>query len=252
MNRQWLGGREIFPQGTALGAVWALWLTLAALGCGEPGRDNPFDPGAAEPPTAAVALRIPLPKALVTIVDRVEAVLEGPGMLPVLKVLEHGPTGPAVGTIGAVPPGTDRVLTVQGFDLDGRLLLRGQTRGIAILDGDTTRVSLDLFLVAGEDDAGPADEAGDEEPVDTGGAVEEGTSDPGGDATAGAGDSGSGAPEENDGTNGAATAGNGGDPAADGTEDGTAEEAGGADAGDSAAGADDGAATADGDPADGG
>jgi hypothetical protein len=136
-------------------------------------------------------MRLPLPKALAAVVSRVEASLEGPGLRPVVKVLDHSPLGPATGVLGALQPGVDRVLTVRGFDLDDALIFEGQARGIAITAGDTVRVQLDLFLVGptpsdpdppvvdegtetggagpGDDEVpidGPPDEAG--EPVEEG------------------------------------------------------------------------------------
>ncbi|MBI2501608.1 MAG: hypothetical protein HYW07_00040 [Candidatus Latescibacteria bacterium] len=123
-------------------------LLLAALlcsGCGAPGRDNPLGPANRE--GASLTLAIPLPKYLADVVQRVVARLEGPGMQPLVKELDHPPLGPATGTIGAIPPGIGRILTIEGFDLAGELLFRGEKRDIAIVAGDTTRVELDLVLV---------------------------------------------------------------------------------------------------------
>lgn len=125
-----------------------LALLLAAFlgaGCSAPERDNPLDP--ANRRDASLTLAIPLPKYLAAVVQRVVARLEGPGMQPVVKELDHPPLGPATGTIGAIPPGTGRVLTIEGYDLAGELLFRGEKRDIAIVAGDTIRVELDLVLV---------------------------------------------------------------------------------------------------------
>ena len=128
-------------------------LLLAALlalslygGCGTPERNNPLDPANQEA-EASLHLSIPLPKYLAEVVQRVVARLEGPGMQPLVKELDHPPLGPATGTIGAIPPGTGRILTIEGYDLAGELLFRGEQRNITIVAGDTTRVELDLVLV---------------------------------------------------------------------------------------------------------
>lgn len=128
------------------------WLSLALfltgvllVGCTAPERDNPLDP--ANRQEASLTLNIPLPKYLAAVVQRVVARLEGPGMQPITKELDHPPLGPATGTIGAIPPGTGRILTIEGFDLAGALLFKGEQRDIAIVAGDTTRVDLDLVLV---------------------------------------------------------------------------------------------------------
>ena len=123
-------------------------LLLAAFlgsGCGAPERNNPLDPANRE--GASLTLAIPLPKYLAAVVQRIVARLEGPGMQPLVKELDHPPLGPATGTIGAIPPGTGRILTIEGYDLGGELLFRGEKRDIVIVAGDTTRVELDLVLV---------------------------------------------------------------------------------------------------------
>lgn len=96
---------------------------------------------------ASLHLTIPLPKYLAEVVQRVVARLEGPGMEPLVKELDHPPLGPATGTFGAITPGTGRILTIEGYDLAGELLFRGEERDITIAAGDTTRVELDLVLV---------------------------------------------------------------------------------------------------------
>lgn len=115
-------------------------------GCGAPQRDNPLDP-ASQDGGASLHLTIPLPKYLAEVVQRVVARLEGPGMEPLVKELDHPPLGPATGTFGAITPGTGRILTIEGYDLAGELLFRGEERDITIAAGDTTRVELDLVLV---------------------------------------------------------------------------------------------------------
>lgn len=133
---------------------FGLLLLLAVFlgaGCGAPERDNPLDPTTRE--GASLTLAIPLPKYLADVVQKVVARLEGPGMQPIVKELDHPPLGPATGTIGAIPPGTGRVLTIEGYDLAGELLFKGEKRDLAIVAGDTTRVELDLVLVKVPPDA---------------------------------------------------------------------------------------------------
>jgi len=127
--------------------LWFALLLAASLcaACGAPGRDNPLDPANRE--GASLRLSIPLPKYLAEVVQRVVARLEGPDMQPIEKELDHSPLGPATGTIGAIPPGAGRVLTIEGYDLAGELLFRGEKRDITITSGDTTRVEIELTLV---------------------------------------------------------------------------------------------------------
>ena len=112
-------------------------------------RDNPLDP---EHPDktgqeASLSMFLPLPKPLVVVVHRVVATLQGPGIQTVVKDLVLSPLGPASGTIGALPPATGLTLTLQGFDLDGALLFKGEQQDITINAGDTTRVNIELILV---------------------------------------------------------------------------------------------------------
>jgi hypothetical protein len=129
-----------------------LFLGLLCFQCGSLQRDNPLDPDSASPTESAVAptlsLVIPLPKALAAIVDRIVARLEAPGMLPIVKELHHTPLGPATLVIGAISPGSGRALFIEGFDFDGQLILTGEARNIEVVVGDTTRVIIDLQLVA--------------------------------------------------------------------------------------------------------
>lgn len=129
-------------------AVRAAFLLLAAyfqISCDALERDNPLDADGQE--TAVLALVVPLPKYLADVVQKVVARLEGPDMAPIVKELSRPPLGPATGTIGAIPPGIGRILTVEGFDLQGELLFRGERRDLTIRARDTTRVEIDLVLV---------------------------------------------------------------------------------------------------------
>ena len=117
--------------------------------CSHQERDNtlnPESPGQASQ-EASLSMFLPLPKPLVVVVHRVVATLQGPGIQTVVKDLDLSPLGPASGTIGALPPATGLTLTLQGFDLDGALLFKGEQRDIAINAGDTTRVNIELILV---------------------------------------------------------------------------------------------------------
>jgi hypothetical protein len=120
------------------------WLSA----CGGFERDNPYDPASGQPrDDTALSLYLPLPKPLARVVNRIEAILEGPGMRTISTELTYTALGPANGTIGAIPPGTDRILTIRGYDLDGALLFSGQQRGITISVGDTTQIRLTLDLI---------------------------------------------------------------------------------------------------------
>jgi hypothetical protein len=127
----------------------AVLLACLTWCCAPMERDNPLDPRRASgvEATASLSLELPLPKLLVRVVHRIVATLEGPGMQTVSKELSHPPLGPATGTIGAVPPGSNRILTIAGYDLGGNLLFSGQQTGLVITAGDTTRISVDLNLV---------------------------------------------------------------------------------------------------------
>ena len=156
--------------------------------CGTLERDNPLDPGGESRQTAstagqsaadrsALSLRLPLPKALLGVVDSVVAILEGPDIQPVVKRLSISPLGPATGILGALQPGNGRTLTIEGFDLEGNLIFTGQQTDITIAVGDTTSVQIALRLTQPlpPDGGEPADggDPGDATPDDSG--VEDGT-----------------------------------------------------------------------------
>ena len=124
-------------------------LLALTLGCHALDRDNPVDPAAGDDGDGAgLSLVIALPKALSTVVDSLVARLSGPGMVPVVKPLQYTtPLGPATLTIGALSPGSGRTLTIEGYDLTGRLILSGQRDDINIVTGDTTRITIDLRLI---------------------------------------------------------------------------------------------------------
>ncbi len=126
-------------------ALIALML-MALSGCSEP---SPAAPGQSEAhaPQAALSLRLALPKTLQAAVGRVVARLEAPDQDPVEGELQVSPLGPAVGRLGALLPGTDRVLTVSGYDVLGTLIFVGQTTGITVAAGDTVAVEVALRLV---------------------------------------------------------------------------------------------------------
>ncbi|MFP6592435.1 MAG: hypothetical protein VCE12_18135, partial [Candidatus Latescibacterota bacterium] len=121
-------------------------------GCHTLDRDNPVDPTIGDGDgdggdRAGLSLVVPLPKALASVVDSLVAHLSGPGMVTVVKALDFPtPLGPATLTIGAVPPGEGRLLTIEGYDLTGRLILSGERANITVVTGDTTRISIDLRL----------------------------------------------------------------------------------------------------------
>ena len=123
------------------------------LGCHALERDNPVDPAVVDATVAdgdegaRLSLVVPLPKALATVVDSLVARLSGPDMATVTKPLDYpSPLGPATLTIGAISPGSGRILTIEGYDLTGRLILSGERSDITIVTGDTTRITIDLRL----------------------------------------------------------------------------------------------------------
>ena len=101
--------------------------TLWATACGQLERSNPYGirDQQAEQPVAAVALQIPMAKALAIVVYRVEAILAGPGSPTIIKQLDISPLGPATGVIGTSAPGEGFSLTLRGYDTDGDLLFEG-------------------------------------------------------------------------------------------------------------------------------
>ena len=62
----------------------------------------------------------------------------------IVKELDHSPLGPATLVIGAISPPT---LFIEGFDIDGELIVTGVARNIEVVVGNTTRVSISLQLV---------------------------------------------------------------------------------------------------------
>ena len=88
-------------------------------------------------------------------------------MAPIVKQLDHSPRGPATLTMGAVSPGTGRILTIEGYDHDGLLILEGERRNISIVAGDTTNITINLSLLEGVNEPEPdpgADTSSDDEP----------------------------------------------------------------------------------------
>ena len=142
---------------------WKAALAVAFLlgACGSLERSNPVDPGAVDSGVSvgseesngqSLSLVVPLPKPLVSVVDSLVAVLSGPGMTSIVKRLDFSPLGPATLTMGAVSPGTERVLKIAGYDHGGHLILEGERRNITITAGGTTRVTINLSLLEGVND----------------------------------------------------------------------------------------------------
>ncbi len=127
--------------------LWPL-VVFGFIACGALERDNPYDPANRQiKDNTAISLYLPLSKPLARVISHIEAILEGPGMRTITTELTYTALGPAQGTIGAIPPGTDRTLIIRGYDLDGNLLFSGQQSSITISVGDTTQVNLNLELV---------------------------------------------------------------------------------------------------------
>ncbi len=147
---------------------------VCGFGCAGLERDNPFDTdGTASQaaPEAALTLAVPLPKALATVVDSLVAHLEVPDTPTVIKELTYDtPLGPALLTIGALSPGGSVTLTIEEYDLDGRLILSGTQTDITIAANDTTRISIDLRLTIDPDET---------DSPDTGSDTGDGSTDPG-------------------------------------------------------------------------
>ena len=154
------GSRHLLKQRTRMAAATALVVVASLLpGCGGLERDNPADPGRLQEPDRSsgntLSLVVPLPKPLVSIIDSLVAVLSGPGMVPIVKQLDHSPTGPATLTMGAVSPGTGRTLVIEGYDHDGLLIFEGERRNISIVASDTTIVTINLNLLEGVNEPEP-------------------------------------------------------------------------------------------------
>ena len=136
-----------------------LFIALILTGCGGLDRSNPFDSAqtlvgkdqqsqtdtTAE--TAELNLYLPLSKALSTIIHRIEAVITGPNIAPISKLLDISPLGPATGTIGALQSGDGYNLTLNGYDLNNELIFEGQQKNITISKNDTTLVEFELTLL---------------------------------------------------------------------------------------------------------
>jgi hypothetical protein len=134
-------------------AVLGVALLLGA--CGSLERSNPVDPGAVDGGDSngqTLSLVVPVPKPLVSVVDSLVAVLSGPGMSSIVKQLERSPLGPATLRMGAVSPGTERILKIEGYDHAGRLILEGERRNITITAGGTTAITINLNLLEGVND----------------------------------------------------------------------------------------------------
>ena len=99
-------------------------LFIFLAGCGDLERSNPYDSVRNPESGATLSLYLPLGKALVTVIHRVEAILTGPNIPTIVKELDLSPLGPATGTIGTLQPGDGFSLTLRGYDLR-RTRLRG-------------------------------------------------------------------------------------------------------------------------------
>ena len=150
--------------------IYTLCITnLWATACGQLERSNPYGirDQQAEQPVAAVALQIPMAKALAIVVYRVEAILAGPGSPTIIKQLDISPLGPATGVIGTSAPGEGFSVTLRGYDTDGDLLFEGGAENITIAEGDTVLVEIELYLareIPGLGDAVDSSDSG----IDTG------------------------------------------------------------------------------------
>ncbi len=129
----------------------AIAAAILAAHCSFLERSNPADPAAesAASQTQTLTLLVPVPKPLVSVLDSMVAILEGPDMTTIEKEVTHSPLGPGLLTIGAISPGSERTLTIRGFDHDGRLVMEGVKRNITVTEGDTVQVTVNLTLAEG-------------------------------------------------------------------------------------------------------
>ena len=203
--------------------VLALFTWIVFFRCSDLERDNPVDPAAGSASSSAsITLTIPLSKILLSVVHRVEAILVSTEMDSVVKELHISPLGPATGTIGTIPPGRGYVLSLVGYDLDGKELFRGMQQNITIAAGDTTTVSIDLELTTTG------------ETSDSSGEGENGSQQP---SAEGSDESGSQTGSEEEGQSGQnGSAGEGGDEQGGVTGEGAAEEGGGEESADAESG----------------
>ena len=112
----------------------------------------------------SLTLAIALPKALASVVDSMVARFTGPDIVPIVKEMQFSPIGPATVTLGALSPGQDRTLIVEGYDHDGNLIIRGEKHNIQISVGDTTRITLNMeqIDIPADVESNGTDNSGDE------------------------------------------------------------------------------------------
>jgi len=140
----------------------ALILIVCCVRCGPPDPSRPTDSGPAEATASStLELSIPLPKALISVVDSLVAVLEAPGQPTIYKQLEHSPLGPATLTIGAISPGSGYRLTISGYDHARQHILQGEQDGIVIAVGDTLHLTMVMTLLVSP---APGDTSGGDAP----------------------------------------------------------------------------------------
>ena len=120
---------------------------ILLAGCDTLHRSNPFDPVNTPESDTELSLYLPLNKALVTVIHRVEAILESPNGPPIVKELEISPLGPATGMISILQPGEGFNLTLRGYDLNDEPIFEGQKLNITISTNDTTLVDFELTLL---------------------------------------------------------------------------------------------------------
>lgn len=143
---------------TSAHVTLALVLIGCCVRCGPPEPSRPTDSRPAVAATSStLELAVPLPKALVSVVDSLVAVLEAPGQPTITKQLEYSPLGPATLTIGAISPGSGYRLRISGYDHARQHILQGEQDGIVIAVGDTLHLTMVLTLLvspAPEDTSG--------------------------------------------------------------------------------------------------
>ena len=116
------------------------------IACTPVERNNPYDSNGLSYEASALRIKLPLAKKTSTVIHRITATLESPKTQPISKDLILTPLGPATGIITTLKPGNNYTLTLQGFDTEGTLLFEGNSKGINIIEGDTTLVEINLAL----------------------------------------------------------------------------------------------------------
>jgi len=131
---------------THISLAFLIALPLLALSCSSDKRPTTSEP---TPETAAVALKLAIPKTLD--VARVEYIVSAADMDSLRGELPIGSDGVARGTVTNIQPGQNRLFTLNAYDSDGLLTYSGSST--ADVDaGRTTQVHIPLRSLSGTAD----------------------------------------------------------------------------------------------------